>query len=69
MKSRIAHIKDKHKPQQAKLTLDEDALACLRNLHEKFVVVPIDKASNNVAIIWKKFYIDFTSLSSRNIWQ
>ena len=59
VKSRIAHIKDKHKPQQAKPTLkDEDALACLRNLHEKFVVVPIDKASNNVAIICKKFYID-----------
>ena len=59
VKSRIAHIKDKHKPQQAKPTLkDEDVLACLRNLHEKFVIVPIDKASNNVAIICKKFYID-----------
>ena len=26
-------------------------------IHSKFVFVPIDKASNNIAIICKKFYI------------
>ena len=31
--------------------------AALADLHSKFVVVPIDKASSNVAIICKRFYI------------
>ena len=30
----------------------------LEDLHSKFVVVPIDKASNNVSVICKKFYIE-----------
>ena len=30
----------------------------LANLHEKFVIVPIDKASNNVAIVCKKYYAE-----------
>ena len=36
---------------------DPDAISYLEQLHENFVVVPIDKASNNVAIICKRFYI------------
>ena len=55
--SRIAslhHIK----PQSTKPVLkDPEAKAYLDNLHSKFVVVPIDKASNNVAIVCKRFYI------------
>ena len=30
----------------------------LTELHNDFVITPIDKASNNVSIICKKFYID-----------
>ena len=29
---------------------------CLSDLHSKFVMVPIDKASNNIAFICKRFY-------------
>ena len=36
---------------------DEEVQSALTELHSKFVVVPIDKASNNVAIICKRFYI------------
>ena len=36
---------------------DEEVLKSLSDLHSKFVVVPIDKASNNVAIICKRYYI------------
>ena len=36
---------------------DEDVQASLSELHSRFVVVPIDKAANNVAIICKRFYI------------
>ena len=35
----------------------EEALSALTDLHSNFVVVPIDKASNNVAIICKRFYV------------
>ena len=30
----------------------------LKKLHDRFVLVPVDKASNNFAIICKKFYIE-----------
>ena len=35
----------------------EEVITSLSHLHSKFVVFPIDKASNNVAIICKRFYI------------
>ena len=41
---------------------DSDVLAYLSTLHRKYVIVPIDKASNNFAFICKKFYIS-TNLS------
>ena len=55
---RVRNLKSKKVPSVTKPVLeDEDALAALSDLHSKFVVVPIDKASNNVAIICKRFYI------------
>ena len=30
----------------------------MNELHNKFVLVPIDKAANNVAIICKRFYVE-----------
>ena len=36
---------------------DEEVLRSLSELHNKFVVVPIDKAANNVALICKRLYI------------
>ena len=45
-------------PQLIKPVLqDPDVRAYLDELHQKFVVVPIDKAANNVAIICKRFYL------------
>ena len=35
---------------------DRNAKKCLSKLQEKYVIVPIDKASNNVAFICKRFY-------------
>ena len=37
---------------------DQDTLEYLSKIHDKFVVVPIDKAANNVAFICKKYYIE-----------
>ena len=56
--SRITYLKSIKVPQQAKSVLqDEEVKAYLTELHKKFVIVPIDKASNNVAFICKRFYI------------
>ena len=35
-----------------------DVKKSLAELHEDFVIAPIDKASNNVSIVCKQFYID-----------
>ena len=37
---------------------DQNSLDYLEQFHSKFVVTPIDKAANNVAIICKRFYIN-----------
>jgi hypothetical protein len=55
---RVNKLKSKNTPATVKPVLeDEAALSALNDLHSRFVVVPIDKASNNVAIICKRFYI------------
>ena len=55
---RVKILKSKNVPSITKPVLeDEEALSALTDLHSKYVVVPIDKASNNVAIICKRFYV------------
>ena len=52
---------------------DKAVLNYLKSLHDKFVFVPIDKASNNIAIICKRLYasviyneLDFSNIRSLN---
>jgi len=49
-----------------KMSLTSSIKKALSNIHEKYVLVPADKAANNVIIVWKKFYIDvlFNELKS-----
>ena len=55
---RVTYLKTTKVIQQTKPVLkDEDVKKYLSDLHDKFVIVPIDKAANNVAIICKNFYI------------
>ena len=55
---RIAQLKSKRVASTPKPVLDDEMVkAALSEIHEKFVIVPIDKASNNVAIVCKRFYI------------
>ena len=59
VRERINVLKAKTVHQKVKPILkDRDVILYLENLHSKYVLVPIDKASNNVAIICKKFYIE-----------
>ena len=56
--SKVRNLKKTVKPQQAKPTLkDEEVVRYLSELHKNYVIVPIDKASNNIAIICKRFYV------------
>ena len=55
---RVENLKSRRVPSVTKPILqDEEVIRSLSDLHSKFVVVPIDKAANNVAIICKRFYI------------
>ncbi len=55
---RIEVLKSRNTPSVTKPILqDEEVQSALSELHKKFVIVPIDKATNNVAIICKRFYI------------
>ena len=58
MNERVKILNARKVPSTTKPVLeDEEVQSALTELHSKFVVVPIDKASNNVAIICKRFYI------------
>ena len=56
--SKISNLRSSITPQATKSVLNDPvAKAYLEEFHSKFVLVPIDKASNNVAIVCKRFYI------------
>ena len=56
--SRIKVLKSRITISQTKPSLhSQDVKSALAELHNKFVIVPIDKASNNIAIVCKRFYI------------
>jgi len=58
VENKVSSLKNKITPEVVKPILkDPVVLKYLDDLHSKFVLVPIDKASNNIAIICKQFYI------------
>ena len=53
---RIQHLKPLVKYNVSKPVLkDDSSVSCLENLKQQFEIVPIDKASNNIAFICKAF--------------
>ena len=57
--AKITLLKQKINPQKTNPILKQpDVITYLEKLHKKYVLVPIDKAANNVAIICKKHYVD-----------
>ena len=58
VEERISHITSKFKCQQTRLIpAEKEVLNCLIDLHKALVVIPIDKASSNTAIICKTSYV------------
>ena len=36
----------------------KEAVKCLSSLHDKYVIVPVDKASNNIVFVGKSYYFE-----------
>ena len=37
---------------------DQAAVKCLSSLHDKYAIVPADKASNNIVFVCKSYYFE-----------
>lgn len=37
---------------------DPEVVETLSTMHDNYVVVPADKAINNIILVWRKHYID-----------
>ena len=53
---RISSSKEKIQSPKQKILSDPDMKDTLRRLHDDFVLVPADKAANNVIVVCKKYY-------------
>ena len=54
---RISSLKEKIRSPKQKILSDPDVKDTLRKLHDDSVLVPADKAANNVIVVCKKYYI------------
>ena len=54
----ISSLKEKIRSPKQKILNDPDVKDTLRRLHDDFVLVPADKAANNVIVVCKKYYIE-----------
>ena len=55
---RISSLKEKIQSPKPKILNDPDVKDTLRRLHDDFVLVPADKAANNVIVVRKKYHIE-----------
>ena len=54
----ISSLKEKIRSPKQKILNDPDVKDTLRRLDDDFVLVPADKAANNVIVVCKKYYIE-----------
>ena len=55
---RISSLKEKIRSPKQKILSDPNVKDTLRRLHDDFVLVPADKAANNVIVVCRKYYIE-----------
>jgi len=59
VRERIEYIKKHYeRPKYQSVFNVPDAMACLTDLKTNFVLVPVDKASKNIAVICKRYYME-----------
>lgn len=67
IKSKLNKIQLNPRRPQKEALKNKETLEYLKKLKEQFVLTPVDKASNNISIICKKFYIK-TVLTEVGLW-
>ena len=55
---RISSLKEKIRSPKQKILNDTDMKDTMRRLHDDFVLVPADKAANDVMVVCKKYYVE-----------
>ena len=58
LKRRIRRLKHSVNTRHESIFGDPDVVSELSRLHENFVIVPADKASNNYTFVCKRYYVD-----------
>ena len=58
LKARIRHLRAKVNTRVISIFDDPSVKECLSGLHEKYVIVPADKASNNIVFVCKQYYVE-----------
>ena len=58
LKRRIRRLKHSVNTRHESIFSDPDVVTELSRLHENFVIVPADKASNNYTFVCKRYYVD-----------
>ena len=58
LKRRIRRLKQSINTRHESIFSDPDVVTELSRLHENFVIVPADKASNNYTFVCKRYYVD-----------
>ena len=59
IRERIAHLKKKYRRWRKERVLRNNKhLQYLKAFHKQFVLVPADKATNNIIVVCKKFYLE-----------
>ena len=58
IEQRISKLKQNFKQRTAKVLQNANIKACLSDIHNKYVFIPVDKAPNSIIIICKRYYIE-----------
>jgi hypothetical protein len=58
VQGRIHKLKNCVNSRPKSIFKDQEAVTCLSSLHDKYVIVPADKASNNIVFVCKSYYFE-----------
>jgi hypothetical protein len=58
VQGRIRKLKNCVNSRPKSVFKDQEAVKCLSSLHDKYVIVPVDKASNNIVCVCKSYYYE-----------
>ena len=66
VQGRIRKLKNCVNSRPKSVFKDQEAVKCLFSLHDKYVIVPADKASNNIVFVCKSY--NYECLIKEHLW-